>query len=119
MKFEDVDFSLRMKQETDYKLVVLPDPLAIHSGVNVSLVSFANFYYRSRNLILLQRRFAKSVLIYTLLIYFSFKFFRTLLSCFVCLIKGKKEDFQGNLKGLGGMLKGEWDGLWGKFGPLK
>jgi len=54
MKFEDVDFSLQIKRKTDYKMVVIPDHIVTHLGVNVSMPSFYNSYYRYRNLILLK-----------------------------------------------------------------
>jgi GT2 family glycosyltransferase len=57
MYHEDIEFGLRMRQLTDYRLCTFSDKLVTH--LIIGSISEPNLiYYDSRNLLLLSRRFA-------------------------------------------------------------
>ena len=62
-KYEDCDFSERIRRETNYKLNVLPDALVTHMGISTAMSNYNNLFHSQRSLIIFQRKFYPKALL--------------------------------------------------------
>ncbi|MBS3058944.1 MAG: glycosyltransferase family 2 protein [Candidatus Diapherotrites archaeon] len=62
-KYEDCDFSERIRRETNYKLQVLPHALVTHTGISTAMSNYNNLFHSQRSLIIFQRKFYPKALL--------------------------------------------------------
>lgn len=69
MYHEDVEFSMRVRRNTEYRLCIFSNPLVRHLEPGTSQSARRHFYYHFHNLILLQKEYFPWHIFLTLLLY--------------------------------------------------
>ena len=102
MYHEDVELSLRIRRDTEYRLCVFSDPLVRHLEPGTSQSAYRHFYLHYRNLVLLQKEYFRGNLFLTLLLYVPANLARVIFS---------RKSWKEKAGYLGGCLAGAFFGM--------